>query len=400
MTYVQREELHIERQLARAIAAPYHIVSLSGPTKTGKTVLCRKVLGEREYIWIDGGEIKSADDFWDRVRSELNIASETQTQDGTELSIVAGLSTVVATANGSRIRKRSTTQTFKGSPLGLVLDTLISDKIILVIDDFHYIEKTERMSVIRNVKGSVFNGLKVILLSVTHRAFDAIKAEPELTGRFTSILLPTWSVNDLKEIPIKGFAALKVKCRDDFIEKLSREAQESPFLMQKFCWEVCFDCNIERSKVIGHHEVPASYDFDDLFSRLATDAGLPIYQRLVAGPQSRKIRYKRPMYSGEEADIYEATLHSIAATGPKSSISYDELRATMSRLLLPDMMPQKHEITSALKHLSVISKKSGATDAIDWDEDKREISVADPYLRFYLRWQVGKRLTDDVKPAE
>ena len=56
--------------------------------------------------------------------------------------------------------------------------------------------------------------------------------------------------------------------------------------------------------------------------------------------------------------------------------------------LLASMMPQKHEITSALKHLASISRKTGTEDAIDWDEDNREITVADPYLRFYLRWQV------------
>jgi hypothetical protein len=32
----------------------------------------------------------------------------------------------------------------------------------------------------------------------------------------------------------------------------------------------------------------------------------------------------------------------------------------------------------------------GAESAIDWDEDKREINLVDPYLRFYLRWQVRR----------
>lgn len=33
VTYVRREELHIEKELGRAIAMPNHIVSLSGPTE-------------------------------------------------------------------------------------------------------------------------------------------------------------------------------------------------------------------------------------------------------------------------------------------------------------------------------------------------------------------------------
>jgi hypothetical protein len=114
VTYVQREELHIERQLARAIATPNQIVSLSGPTKTGKTVLCRKVLAGREYVWIDGGEVKSDDDFWNRVRSELSLAAETNVTEGTDSTFSSGINAVVATANGSQLVKRSESKKFNG----------------------------------------------------------------------------------------------------------------------------------------------------------------------------------------------------------------------------------------------------------------------------------------------
>jgi hypothetical protein len=93
VTYVRREELHIEKELGRAIAMPNHIVSLSGPTKTGKTVLCRRVLGDREYVWIDGGQIQSLEDFWERVRSELQLASSEKTSSGTDHTIQGGLTT-------------------------------------------------------------------------------------------------------------------------------------------------------------------------------------------------------------------------------------------------------------------------------------------------------------------
>jgi Fe-S cluster assembly ATPase SufC len=59
-TYVDRQESHVERNLARAIASPNQIVSVAGPTKTGKTVLCKRILGDREYVWIDGGVVQSA----------------------------------------------------------------------------------------------------------------------------------------------------------------------------------------------------------------------------------------------------------------------------------------------------------------------------------------------------
>ena len=159
--------------------------------------------------------------------------------------------------------------------------------------------------------------------------------------------------------------------------------------MQKFCWEICFDLRIEQRKFLGAHVVPDNYDTTSMLRRLSQDAGLPIYQKLAAGPQSRKVRAKRQLRGGGTADIYQAILLAIAESGPKSILFYDDLRELLGDIL-SEQVPQKHEITSALKHLARISRNIGAGSAIDWDDDKREITLTDPYLRFFLRWQVRR----------
>lgn len=392
VTYVEREELHIERQLARAIAAPNQIVSLSGPTKSGKTVLCKRVLGEREYVWVDGGQILDGDSFWKKVCAELSIPDSIDSGCQSDDAGKFGVNVAILTVGGSRLERVSTIA-HKVSGINDAMREMISKKIILVIDDFHYIKTDVRVEIARNIKGAVFNGLKVVLLSVTHRIFDAIKAEPELTGRFVSVVLPPWSVNDLAEIARRGFNVLNVRYHTEFIEYIASEAQENPFLMQKFCWEICYDIGVEKvGSLAAYVDLNDSYDTNDLFMRIAKDAGLPIYQQLVAGPQSRKKREKRPLKTGGQADIYEVTLMAIAQTGPLSAIKYETLRSLVAEILA-DKIPQKHEITSALKHLVKISLEAGLGSAIDWDEEKREVNIADPYLRFYLRWQVRKDLT-------
>jgi hypothetical protein len=394
VTYVQREDQQVERTLARAIATPNQVVSLSGTTKTGKTVLCRRVLGEREFIWVDGGQHDTAEKVWAHVSSELRLPNEiTETSGKQTGATLSGAIPLVATASGSLLGTESLSERRQINSMTAALSAMVQDKIVLVIDDFHYLEPEARREVMRNIKGAVFNGLKVVLLSVTHRAFDAIEAESELTGRFVTIKLPPWSLTDLRAIATRGFDALNVFCPAALIDRLCKEAQENPFLMQKFCWEICFDCGIERTALLESHKIPTAYNPEPMFERLAEDAGLPIYRKLAAGPQSRKVRTKRPLNNGQEADIYEAVLLALAETGPKAAVSYEELRTALSGLLI-DMMPQKHEITSALKHLSTISRKIGAESAIDWDEGMREINVADPYLRFYLRWKLRHTRTN------
>lgn len=389
VTYVQRQAEAVELQFARAIATPNQIVSLSGPTKTGKTVLCRRTLGDRQFVWIDGGQVSTGREFWERVAHDLNLPSESETREESETEVAAeGSLPLLVTASGSQLFRTSASETRRVNSMASAISRLSDEKIILVIDDFHYVDDPTRKDLMRNVKGAVFNGLKVVLLSVTHRVFDAIKAESELTGRFTAISLPHWSHGDLLQIPMKGFDHLGVDCPGSITEQFALEAQENPFLMQKFCWEMCYDLGIERrTPLLGKHSVPESYDSIAMFKRLAVDAGLPIYRQLAAGPQSRKVRAKRRLKAGGDADIYQAILLALAQSGPKAVVSYEELRALLSELLA-DQVPQKHEITSALKHLSRISRKIGAESAVDWDDDNREINMVDPYLRFYLRWNI------------
>lgn len=387
ITYVDRQELHVERSIAKALATPNQIVSLAGPTKTGKTVLCKKMLGKREYIWVDGGQVGSAQSLWDKIAADLNVPAERSTEIGTEHTVEGGIEAVVVTATGSRLSRSGSGATHRVDGMSESLQVMQQRNIVLVIDDFHYIDAEARTEIIRNLKGAIFNGLKVLLLSVAHRVFDAISAESELTGRFISVTLPEWTPDELKQIATLGFKELGVDCPGAIISTLVEESQSSPFLMQKFCWEICFDNDVEKSKLFGHHTIPPTYDLKEMFARISKDAGLPIYQKLVTGPQARKERVKRPLKSGGDADIYEATLLALAETGPQPTVSYEDLRSKLNSLLT-EMMPQKHEITSALKHLSTISMKGGLSSAIDWDEDSREIRIADPYLRFYLRWQI------------
>jgi hypothetical protein len=394
ITYVERESLHIERQLARAIATPNQIVSLSGPTKSGKTVLCRHVLDKRQFVWIEGGQTKGATDVWDKICYELNYPIEVAKSIADKTSLGATIHSFIFSGTGSQILEQETSRTYRIDTMASALRHLREKRIALVIDDFHYLDDDSQREFLRNIKGSVFAGLNVILLSVVHRQFDAIKAETELTGRFISVAVPEWSKEDLSAIPNKGFKALNINCSIAIIDALADECQSSPFLMQKLCWDICFEIKVDVPPV-EIARVPPDLPLRDIYVKIAKDSGLPIYERLVAGPQIRKDRLKRPLVNGGDADVYEATLLAIADTGPQSSISYNVLRNALTNIL-SDKIPQKHEVTSVLKQLSKISRDIGADVGVDWDDEKRTLDISDPYLRFYLRWQLRKSVTPSL----
>lgn len=76
ITYVDRQHLNLEKSLRDELSEGYKIVAITGPTKSGKTVLCKKVIDEKDSIWIDGGQIDKSDDFWGAILSELRLPVE------------------------------------------------------------------------------------------------------------------------------------------------------------------------------------------------------------------------------------------------------------------------------------------------------------------------------------
>ncbi len=53
VTYVRRNELQLEERVRDYVEERYKVLSLSGPTKSGKTVLVKRVAPDA--VWVSGG---------------------------------------------------------------------------------------------------------------------------------------------------------------------------------------------------------------------------------------------------------------------------------------------------------------------------------------------------------
>ena len=132
LTYVQREEDHIERSFARAVATPNQIVSLSGPTKTGKTVLCRRILGDRQCVWVDGGQVTTSEEFWSTVASELNIPLASEVSRGGQTTLaIQGSVPLITTASGSKLISSTTTERHRIDSMGAATRRSVAARLAL-----------------------------------------------------------------------------------------------------------------------------------------------------------------------------------------------------------------------------------------------------------------------------
>src|SRR5437899_378261 len=84
ITYNPRAGLKLEEKVRAYLDERHSILSLTGPTKSGKTVLLKSILGQTGAIWLSGGVVRSAGDFWSAVGDELGVyvTEETTTTTG------------------------------------------------------------------------------------------------------------------------------------------------------------------------------------------------------------------------------------------------------------------------------------------------------------------------------
>lgn len=101
VTYVSRSHLGLEQRVREALMRGYAINVVTGPTKSGKTVLCNHVLAEAgKSVTIEGGQVRSEQDFWEQIAYNLDVGSQRTRKEvggaNDNLELSAGLKSLTA----------------------------------------------------------------------------------------------------------------------------------------------------------------------------------------------------------------------------------------------------------------------------------------------------------------
>jgi hypothetical protein len=257
ITYVERTTRNYEEELRKAFEIPKMIVSISGPSKSGKTVLVTKVVSKDNLIHLYGASIKSAADLWTNVLAWMGGPIEiTETSGSKKSGTVSGtaggkfgipfVAEGKADAGGSATveSNASTARKIAVSNLDSVVKEIGGSDFVVFVDDFHYIEASVREEIGRQIKAAAELGIRICTASVPHRADDVVRSNTELRGRVTAVDMSYWSPKELEEIAYRGFRELNVDLAPRVLEGLSNEAFGSPQLMQAISLNFCFESNI------------------------------------------------------------------------------------------------------------------------------------------------------------
>lgn len=400
-TYVPREHLNLEDHLEDWLEGRHKpLLSVSGPTKSGKTVLIKKVT--ENPITLSGGAINTVEDFWEAICEELEIFTEhTLSVDASRNESISlsgsangGIISAAGTTSSEQSVDRSITRTRASNPRLAARRALRTTERVIFIDDFHYIASEQQLLIVRGVKDLIFEGLGVVVAAVPHRAYDVVRIEKEMTGRVAQLEVKPWDENDLKLIAEKGFQTLNVSVTDSAIDRLAKESFGSPHLMQTHCLNLC-KANREGGVLNSTFTDP---DWQKFFEQHASATSKSAFDILKAGPP-RSNRNARTLTSGLVTDIYGAVLHAIADTGPLTTLTYEDLRTSLRNVLATDS-PQRHEITNVLKQMTHIAREDiEGEPVLEYDSELDTLHLVDPYFAYYLRWAPAEMKNIAIRQA-
>ena len=400
-TYVERPGERLEQLLQDALATPGQVVSISGPSKSGKTVLVEKVVGRDNLITVTGAGIKEPDDLWDRVLNWMDVpnsrtmGSSTSGKVGGELAVegsgsIPFVASVQGGAKGSaeveHTRENETTHERRG--LRQVVEEIANSDYVVLLDDFHYMPRDIQTEAAKVIKEAVRLGVKVCVAAVRHRGDDVVRANPELRGRVRAIDLKYWTLDELKQIASIGFDALNIEFSAAAINQFATEAAGSPQLMQLVCLNACFVTGAREKSMLRRSIATPQDVLRNIFEQTSANTDFrSLVDVLDAGPKTRGT--ERKMYKfkdGAEGDVYRCILCAAASDPPALSFDYETLTRRVTGVCDGDI-PVGSSVVGTCLHMSRLALEKFPNErAIDWDEQKQIFDIPDPYLLFYLRW--------------
>lgn len=372
-TYISRKsavsDLPYEFRLMQAIKVSGFLTSLVGPSKMGKTILCEKVIGFEKIVEVSGADFGLETDFWKVVAAKAGLAYEGEFS-----------SEKMIADTRDKYSKKETYSLTKDK----IIEYYKKENLVLVIDDFHYAPEGKRMQIAQQLKDAIRRGFKSIVVSLPHRADEAIRRNADLSGRLSMINMEAWEVNDLKEIAKVGFEKLGIQIEDGVATQIAVESLSSPQLMQYICLNICTILEMSEGEdrcvkpeilKMAYRYTTANFEYNDVVSLMKK------------GPNMRgKSRNRFRTDNGKEYDLYELIVKSIAENPPIMKLDFEDVKERIYRLIADDCKkPTPQAIKESLaKMQELLDGREDIFKVLDWKEGV--LYILDPLFLFYLRW--------------
>lgn len=370
-TYVSRKstdigiEIDYELRLRQALKISGCLTSIVGPSKMGKSVLCERVIDFAHLVEVSGADFTNYLEFWQTIGAKAGLPMSGQYSQEQQYG-------------EERQQKTENFMLHKDR----VIEYFKEYNKVLVLDDFHYAPEESQLYIAQQLKDAIRRDFKAIVISLPHRADDAIRKNADLQGRLSLINIQPWQLQELEEIARLGFQKLNISIEERLIERISVESLTSPQLMQYICLSICtlLDADEKEITEIPERILETAFKFTTMNFEYRD-----VVKVLKDGPYTRGRERKQFQVKGGHVDLYTLIIQAIAIDPPIMGITLDELKQRIDSFIIDGPKPDKKAIRDALAKLQmIIDERENIYKVFEWKD--QTLYILDPIFLFYLRW--------------
>ena len=406
VTYVEREKRKYEKTLTAGLNTPGLICLVTGPSKTGKTTLYKKVLKDNglEPLIIRCDNNLGSSEFWKRPLEHIDFKRISEIRSVKKYGVTGGAKIggtigwkwlagllgevsvgVTAGMDDASIREKILAQP---SPDHLI-PVLKKLPLILVVEDFHYLDNNVKINVFQRWKTFADNEVSVIVVGTTHHAIDIADANKDLIGRIVQIDISRWEEDDLKTIISQGFSYLDQKNPVGLTRTIAAESAGLPIITQQTCEQLFIDKGIDELEKGDESVTFTKRDAYRALHNVATTKYKQLeayYSRLTMGPRKKARKY----------NTYELVLSSFTLDPLRFALQRHEIGERLNEMPIDEKdKPPAASINSMLTALGRFQKKHGL-EIFEWRRNERTLYILEPAFLFYVRWREERAKEWDV----
>ena len=238
-----------------------------------------------------------------------------------------------------------------------------------VIDDFHKMEEIEKKKLAQYMKVFMDESInypfaKIIAIGAVGTAKEVLKLDMELNNRVSEIQVPFMSVDELKEIIIKGESKLNISISEDVKDKIVKFSTGLPAVTHQLSFNLCLSKNLYETS--DSHMTIDNEDFREaLANYIITNSGYlhDRYENAVGEPSENHL----PIYYHILRCFILSKDHNLAV---------EDVKAYFKKHKHPQ---QKVLLEYLLNQLT----KEQRGNALSFDEPSETWFISDPFFRVY-----------------
>jgi len=357
-----------ESELISSIKTPGKQIIIYGHSGSGKTTLLRNTMKslKKEFISIICQEDTTLEQIIKSTFDELNsyYVKSRSKLDTKERKF--GLAQTGLNKNKAETSVNEKSVDFQLTPQRLAKELGIANKI-LVIEDFHKVQESERKKLSQMLKifvdeANTYKDIKICAIGAVGTARQVVNYNSELVNRVAEIFVPLLNNSELKEIITRGQDLLNVEIDPNTIEEIVKLSSSLGAVCHQLCANLCEQSGIQKTQIKKQYIKPEKIrDSINKYLRQNSDSLKEVLDRALNNN------------SGFENSKY---ILKYFCNKEKDEASFNEIKEHRE---IKRKFPSKIELKANLDYL--LTAEGG--ELIRYDSNSGKYSFSSPFFKAY-----------------